>query len=228
MITAPIQIIPTGDGSHTLFNPSLDETYHSRHGAIAESKHVFIEHGLKALPKKTGPIRILEIGLGTGLNAFLTALVAEKMQLQVSYTALETFPVPLKITDQLNYPDILGGQELFDAIHRAEWGIPVPVGSHFSLTKNRLSIDDYVPLQNSFDLIYFDAFAPGKQPEIWEKTVLEKMHTTLDANGILVTYCAQGQFRRDLISCGFVVEELEGPPGKWEMTRGEKTVSSEQ
>jgi len=216
-----IKIIVTGDGSHSLFNEALDETYHSRHGAVQESLHVFIEHGFRHLVQTQQPklISILEVGFGTGLNALLTVAEAIEINIPVAYTSLETYPLSQEVWVKLNYPD---NNNLFKKLHQAEWENWNQINSHLRLLKLEKSLQDVElgPLQ--YDLIYFDAFAPNKQPELWELTVLDKVVKTLKSGGMFVTYCAKGQLKRDLKSLGLIVESLPGPPGKREMVRAIK------
>jgi tRNA U34 5-methylaminomethyl-2-thiouridine-forming methyltransferase MnmC len=219
-----IKIIVTDDGSHSLLNEALDETYHSRHGAIQESLYVFIEQGLNYVAEKQNPesISILEVGFGTGLNALLTVSEAIKKSISVAYTSLETFPLGREVWENLNYPD---SHNLYKALHQAGWQNWHEINSHFRLLKLEKSLQaaNLEPLQ--FDLIYFDAFAPSKQPEMWELPILEKVVNTLKSGGVFVTYCAKGQLKRDLKSLGLIVESLPGPPGKREMVRALKPDS---
>jgi tRNA U34 5-methylaminomethyl-2-thiouridine-forming methyltransferase MnmC len=216
-----IKIIVTADGSHSLFNEALDETYHSRHGAVQESLHVFIERGFRYLVQTQKPksISILEVGFGTGLNALLTLVEAIERDIPVTYTSLETYPLSKEVWLKLNYPDT---NNLFKELHLAEWEKWSQINSHFKLLKLEKSLQEVEldPLQ--YDLIYFDAFAPNKQPELWELTVLNKVVKTLKSGGMFVTYCAKGQLKRDLKSLGLIVESLPGPPGKREMVRALK------
>jgi tRNA U34 5-methylaminomethyl-2-thiouridine-forming methyltransferase MnmC len=213
----------TADGSHTLYLPEMDETYHSIHGAVTESMHVFIRNGLNACEKN--PVNILEIGFGTGLNAWLTAIEAEKSNRETFYTAYELFPLSEEI-GSLNYPKEYGKEHagLFSRLHQSDWGKSVQLTSFFSLKKIKEDITQ-TSVDSGFDLIYFDAFAPTKQPEMWTEDIFRKMFNSLSANGILVTYCAKGDVRRTLQKVGFAVEKLPGPPlGKREMLRGLKRM----
>lgn len=221
-----IQIIMTDDGSHSIFNATLNETYHSTHGAIRESDHVFIKQGLlyKLTEALTSPLQILEIGLGTGLNTFLTALRAIKGP-AIRYTTIEPYPLGSEIITQLNYPTFFQhdhGKDIFQTIHHSDWGVWKTVHQNFTLLKLRITLEELVPVPETYDLVYFDAFAPGKQQEVWQQHLLKKVFTGLVPTGILVTYCAQGQFKRDLASIGFNYETLPGPPGKKEMVRARK------
>lgn len=223
----PLKIIETSDGSHTLYNAALDETYHSTHGALTESLHVFIKEGLHHyLDKKTiSIINILEVGFGTGLNALLTCLEAEKLDIQVNYHSLEPFPIDVALLPHLNYTTDLteNSQQIFEQLHALAWEKSIQVTPHFSLTKSTVSLTEYKPAQ-VFDIVYFDAFAPRKQPELWELTALEKVVTPLRTAGIFVTYSAMGALKRNLKSLDMVVEAIPGPPGKREMTRGIKAA----
>lgn len=218
-----VEQIVTSDGSHSLYVPALDETYHSRHGAVQESEHVFIRHGLRYLiqsPRAYRPLRLLEVGFGTGLNALLT--YKNQWGQAVHYVSLETFPLDWELVKDLNYASESSLVPFFENLHQAEWGKSVALSSLFTLHKIQTSLLEYVPESSSFDLIYFDAFAPSKQPELWTEAVMKKMYDSLADGGVLVTYCAKGQLKRDLKACGFVVETLQGPPGKKEMVRATK------
>jgi tRNA U34 5-methylaminomethyl-2-thiouridine-forming methyltransferase MnmC len=222
-----MELIITGDGSHTLFDGQLDETYHSRHGAIRESIHVFIWNGLRYYINVSGKkdIRIFELGLGTGLNALLTANQAMKSGCRIFYAVIEPFPLQQELYRQLNYPELLpdtGSGKLLTEIHSAAWDVELPLSTHFTLTKEKVKFEDYHPEESSFDIFYYDAFAPGKQPEVWEPELLKKAFRMLKSAGILVTYCSQGKFKRNLREIGFRVEVLQGPPGKKEMVRAVK------
>ncbi|MGD1894201.1 MAG: tRNA (5-methylaminomethyl-2-thiouridine)(34)-methyltransferase MnmD [Cyclobacteriaceae bacterium] len=226
-----IQIIETGDGSHTLLNTTLDETYHSRHGAWRESEHVFIQHGLQYWLDShltASAIRIFEVGLGTGLNAWLTMMKAQAVsQVQFHYTALEPYPIAEVVLQQLNYvqQQEQAKKEYYAAIHQAAWNQPESLLENFTLDKQQIKLEDLEATEN-FDLVYFDAFAPNKQPELWEKPVIEKVTNLLNPSGVWVTYSAKGQLKRDLKSLGLQVETLSGPPGKAEMVRAIKSSSA--
>lgn len=222
-----MELIYTEDGSHTLYLKELNETYHSRHGAIQESMHVFIKNGLRYYLSKSAKkrIRLFELGLGTGLNALLTAIEAEKLKYHIDYEVIEPFPVPADLYRQLNYAQKLsrpGIENLLMNIHSQEWDVTQSLNDFFSIRKDKILFEDYPPVNEEFDLLYYDAFAPGKQAGIWESALLEKAHDMLIPHGILVTYCAQGKFKRDLRNIGFQVETLIGPPGKKEMIRATK------
>lgn len=213
-----LEIKQTADGSNTIYLPELNENYHSFHGAIQEANHVFIKNGLEQFVSKS-EISIFELGFGTGLNALLTNLWAERNKVKIQYTSIEAFPVPIDICKKMDYPSQLdhSSSEVYSKLVDAEWEQLVSLSKHFSIHKIKSSIQEWSNIHN-FDLIYFDAFGPRAQPEMWDLPILEKMFNLLRENGILVTYCAQGQFRRNLKSLGFKVESLPGPPGKREMT----------
>jgi len=222
-IPSEVHIIPTSDGSHTLLNKELDETYHSRHGALQESRYVFIQHGLEVVGnlQKT-PISILEVGFGTGLNTLLTLQCAIVDRLTIYYTTLEAFPIEETIWSQLNYAESADSKAQFEKLHRAEWDKNVEIESGFQLQKLHTTLQQVALEKNRFDLIYFDAFAPNKQPEMWHISMLQKIVEAMKSGGVFVTYCAKGQLKRDLQSLNLKVETLQGPPGKREMVRGTK------
>jgi tRNA U34 5-methylaminomethyl-2-thiouridine-forming methyltransferase MnmC len=216
----------TEDGSHTIYLPDINETYHSTHGAITESNHVFIKSGLEFI---TNPVRksisIFEVGFGTGLNALLTALYAEKKGLFVKYQSIEAFPLENQHIQNLNFAEKIGDgatANLFAKLHAAPWDEWFPVSDFFKLKKIKGLLQDFEDQGGIFDLCYFDAFAPSKQPEMWEISILEKIKKLLTEHGVFTTYSAKGQLKRDLKSMGFKVEALEGPPGKKEMVRAIK------
>lgn len=215
-----LQLIVTSDGSHSLLNTALDETYHSRHGALQESLHVFIHHGLHYFEEKNHPekINILEIGFGTGLNALLTAEDASKKTCPIRYVSLEAFPVEEAIWSKLNYASD-ESRSLFNKLHSAVWDTDESITGNFTLTKLLTTLQEIDLSAYTFDVIYYDAFAPNKQPEMWELPMLQKVVERLSPGGVFVTYCAKGQLKRDLKSLGLNVETLPGPPGKKEMIR---------
>lgn len=218
-----VEIIVTGDGSHTLRNHALQETYHSVHGAIRESLHVFIETGLMTLMGKgMEKICIFEMGFGTGLNALLTLDRARLYKQKVIYTVIEPYPLPENIWSALNYSDSLGNAREYNLLHHAPWQIATALDPYFELLKIRTTLQQYEPVNKCFDLIYYDAFAPSKQPELWQLPLLSKVAGTLRPGGVFVTYCAQGQLKRNLGVLSLDVETLPGPPGKKEMVRARK------
>jgi tRNA U34 5-methylaminomethyl-2-thiouridine-forming methyltransferase MnmC len=211
------QLQLTADGSHTLFLPDLNEHYHSVNGAIQESLHVYINAGFNQCRKKT--VLVLELGFGTGLNAFLTALEAEKQKVKVVYTALEKYPLTLEIIRQLNYSE--QDSDLFNQIHALDWGKSVSLTSFFTLHKIKTDFRDY-DYSGNYDVVYYDAFAPDKQPDVWPQELFDAIYASLHPEGIITTYCAKGMIRRRMKQSGFTVERIQGPPGKREMLRARK------
>jgi tRNA U34 5-methylaminomethyl-2-thiouridine-forming methyltransferase MnmC len=222
------EISTTKDGSHSLLNRELNETYHSVHGALQESVHVFIKNGFDFLAERSRSenISILEIGFGTGLNALLTLQRAHETKIPVQYTSLEAYPLAASIWQKLNYGESLGMTDDFARLHEAEWNAPAMIASHFRLHKRHTTLQQEELPSSVFDLIFYDAFAPGKQPEMWELPVLAKVATAMKPSAVFVTYCAKGQLKRDLKSLGLQVETLAGPPGKKEMVRAVKKAAS--
>ncbi len=215
------QIKITDDGSHTLYVASMDEHYHSHFGAITESAHIFINAGLASLDRCR--VSILEIGFGTGLNALLTALYAGEHDTVISFTSIEKYPLDAALVSQLNYGRIAGGsaQELFEAIHAAPWGAMTKITESFSLNKILSDLTADAP-HGLFDLVYFDAFGPDKQPEMWTDEVIGTVAAVTSPGSVFVTYSAKGSLRRRLTALGFDVTLLPGPPGKRVMTRAVK------
>jgi len=219
-----VEFITTQDGSHSLVSNQFGVTYHSRYGAIQESMHVFIRHGLNALLPSHPEIAILEIGFGTGLNALLTLRETTQHPVSVRYEAVEPFPVSVEDALSLNYtrqPGLGTFQEAFEQFHTCAWEKEVSVTPSFSFTKHPYKLEE-MHFEPRFHLVYFDAFAPGAQPELWTAETLEIVYQALKTNGILVTYCAKGAVKRSLKEIGFQVETLQGPPGKREMIRCRK------
>ena len=218
-----LKIITTRDGSHSLLNEQLDETYHSRHGALQESQHVFIKHGLDFLKnKKEQPIQIFEVGFGTGLNALLTLEETLTHKLNVHYTTLEAFPIEPGIWSQLNYADSMESKNWFEKLHTVKWNEWIALSPVFQFRKLHSTLQQVKLERNQFDLVYFDAFAPNKQPELWELPMLQKVADSMKPGGVFVTYCAKGQLKRDLQNINLEIETLPGPPGKREMVRAIK------
>ena len=220
------EIIITGDGSHSFSVPELNVAYHSIHGAIQESMHVYIKTGLidSGLFDYVGVHHILEVGFGTGLNALLTLVEADTHKNRIYYTAIEPYPLHETETSQLNYCKQLNlphYQRLFEKMHQCEWEEMIEITEYFRLTKIKCNLIDF-STENSFLIIYFDAFAPNAQPELWTKTDFDKMYSILQPDGILVTYCSKGDVRRAMIAAGFQVEKLQGPMNKREMLRARK------
>ena len=215
------KLIVTDDGSHNLYVPGIDEHYHSRFGAITESRHIFINAGLASLPP--GDTSILEVGFGTGLNALLTAMHAGKEKIRVSYTSLEKYPLDVEVISRLNYGSMAGeeGQELLTAIHTAPWNSTAAITGWFTLEKRLTDLTTEDPA-GIYDLVYFDAFGPDKQPEMWSETVMRRIAAVTHPGSVFVTYSAKGDLKRMLRSLGFEVKLLPGPPGKRVITRAVK------
>lgn len=222
-----LKIITTEDGSHSLYHEGLQETYHSFHGAYRESIHVYMIYGLDSWlaknPRKF-PIRIFEVGFGTGLNAWLTLVWAEQNQVPVLYHTIEPFPIEEEVYSKLNYIEHDHGiwhfHKYFEALHQAPWNEGGPVSEYFNFKKDSVTLEE-AQLYPS-DVVFYDAFAPRKQPELWTKEILEKVTKMMRPGGLLTTYSSKGQLQRDLKDCGLNVEIVPGPPGKKEMTRGWK------
>lgn len=213
----------TADGSSTLFSPRFDQHYHSVHGAIQESMHVFIKAGLEARDwQREEPVHIFEMGLGTGLNAWLTWI--SERGYPVHYTALEAYPLSRDQWSRLNFPQQLhapDGQTRLNALHEADWNKSQLLGEGFALKKVQNRLEDFEP-ENKYDLVYWDAFAPGAQPELWTEEVFRRIFEWMNPAGIWVSYCAKGVVRRALQAAGLEVERIPGPPGKREMLRARK------
>lgn len=218
------EVIVTADGSVTIHLPEWNEQYHSKHGAITEAIHVFINAGLnyyiEKLPNQS--ISILEIGFGTGLNSFLTFLESDKRDIKINYTGIEAYPIEVAVIEKLNYAEQLNSNKTdFLALHLANWGEQASLNSNFNLTKRQQFFSDIKDV-NVFDVIYFDAFGARVQPDLWTEPIFSSMYLALKKNGVLVTYAAKGSVRRAMQAVGFTVERLPGPPGKREMLRATK------
>jgi tRNA U34 5-methylaminomethyl-2-thiouridine-forming methyltransferase MnmC len=212
------KIIFTKDGSHSIFLKEINETYHSIHGSISESNHVFIQNGLKNNLKKH--LKILEIGFGTGLNALLTLINADKKN--IKYTSIEPFPLEEAIYNKLNFHELLNiNKDIFLQLHYCNWETDIHISDNFTLHKTKCTLENYKCNEQN-DIIFFDAFAPEKQSEMWKKSILKKCFKLISHGGYLVTYCAKGVVKRTLKEIGFDVESLPGPPGKREMIRAKK------
>ncbi|NEM96106.1 tRNA (5-methylaminomethyl-2-thiouridine)(34)-methyltransferase MnmD [Pontibacter burrus] len=223
-----LEIRQTKDGSNTLYVPELNEHYHSVHGAMQESQHVFIKHGLEHALEQKPDVKILEVGFGTGLNAILTFPFALAQKAFVQYDTLEKYPLTQDVVEQLHFEKFILNPELFDyykQMHAAPWNEPVDLIPYFTLQKIHETLEEFCPPDAYYDVVYFDAFAPEKQPELWTEEVFAKLYRAVRPGGVLVTYCAKGSFKRALKAAGFIVEALPGPPGKREMTRGIRPVA---
>ena len=208
------RLLRTGDGSFTFWIPGVDETYHSRHGARQESMHVFIENGLWAVEGEE--VSVLEVGMGTGLNVYLTERCRRG---KVRYTALEPYPLEEEVVKEL-VEAMDEGSEFMRALHGAEFGKEVELAEGFYMTKKKVGLE--LLLEGNYDVIYYDAFGPRVEPDLWTLVRMQQCNNLLNPGGLFVTYCAKGEVRRNLQSAGFVVERLAGPPGKREMLRARK------
>jgi tRNA U34 5-methylaminomethyl-2-thiouridine-forming methyltransferase MnmC len=217
----------TDDGSHTIAIPELNVTYHSKHGAIQESMHVFIKEGLQFLLKnlnaKAETINILEVGFGTGLNAWLSLNEAIKHNQKMFYQTIEPYPLSIDKAEKLNYPSIFNTdfEKYFLNLHTCEWNKEILIHPLFLFEKLAASLQSFTT-NKKFHLIYFDAFDPNVQPELWAEQIFIKLFKMLLNNGILVTYSSKGIVRRAMLAAGFSVEKLKGPPGKREIIRAIK------
>lgn len=218
------EIIITADGSTTIRIPDWNENYHSSHGAIQEAKHVFIANGLD-LFKNQAEISILEIGFGTGLNAFITFLETLNKE-KVNYVGVEAYPISADEALQMNYVNELQAQEytsIFSKMHSCDWEKEILIASHFNFTKRQQLFQD-IEDKNQYNLIYFDAFGFPLQPELWSELIFKKMFDALLPNGVLVTYACRTSIKNAMIAAGFTIEKLPGAPGKREMLRATKNV----
>lgn len=223
-----IDIITTNDGSHSLYNAELDETYHSRHGAIQESQYVYIQQGLDHITKDTN-VRIFEVGFGTGSNLLLTInYLLEHSAVRLDYVTIEKYPISIGKLQQLNYLDFCINDEaraLYSKAQEASWNETLELHPRLTFTKMHADIHEYLP-QAGIDLVYYDAFAPSKQTDIWDLEILRKIHTQMSLGGVLVTYCSQGEFKRKLKTLDMEVTTLPGPPFKKEMIRATKITNA--
>ena len=217
-----LEIQTTADGSTTIYLPDMDEHYHSVNGAVIESLHIYIGNGLLAHSGKV--LSLLEIGFGTGLNAIQTLITCENQKIKLHYTTYEKYPLNQKITDQLNFDLEEKYLALYRQIHQAEWNRPVEITPQFTIHKIEADLTNEKIFGN-FDVVYFDAFAPDKQPDLWNEVIFKNIYDRMNENGILVTYCAKGVVRRLLNSIGFTTFRLPGPPGKREILQAKKVVS---
>ena len=216
------QLVQTKDQSATIFVPELDEHYHSVHGALAESEHVYISAGLKALPENLTEINLLEMGFGTGLNAWLTLRETRDSPKTIRYHAIEKYPLALAEAESLNYAQG-SDQGDFMALHRLEWGAWHQLNEAFGILKENTDLRNFES-SLQYNLIYFDAFAPSAQPSLWSRAIFEKLYDLMADDGVLVTYCVKGEVRRNMAAAGFAVEKIPGPPGKREMARAFKSA----
>lgn len=217
------RIINTSDGFKTVYLPGMDERYHSVNGAFTESNYVFLEKGYRFQTTKTP--KVFEVGFGTGLNCLLTALESEKQYKKTTFYTIEKYPLKYELIKQLNYGALISekARTIYKEIHRCGWNKPIQISNFFELIKlNRDLLSDSLEDVPNCDVIYFDAFGPDKQSEMWSPEIFQKIYNRTSQNGVFVTYSAKGLVRRQLASCGFKMERLPGPPGKNQMLRGIK------
>jgi tRNA U34 5-methylaminomethyl-2-thiouridine-forming methyltransferase MnmC len=215
-------IIVTDDGSHTVYDRELNESYHSRFGALQESRHIFISAGLEAFSTAGDNILILEVGLGTGLNALLSLQHALRSQTGIRYFAVEPRPLEETVYSKLNYPllpELADAGRYFIQLHRASFGRNVRITPFFDLRKSRMKIEEVRLPARAFHLVFFDAFSPDVQPELWTEAVFRRISDSMTDNGILLTYSCKGTVKKALVSAGFKLQKLPGPPGKREFIR---------
>ena len=221
------EIIVTMDGSHSIAIPDMGVTYHSTHGAIQESMHVFIESGLRYINhtlNTPGTLSVLEMGFGTGLNALLTLAEAEKNRQKIYYETIELYPLEAKTIESLNYCEQMQREDLtplFNLMHTCKWNTIIEISDYFSFRKNNMGLTDFTT-DKHFNLVYFDAFAPDKQPDLWTVAIFEKLYNCMQPGGVLTTYCSKSIVRKAMTAAGWMVEKIPGPPHKREMVRASK------
>jgi len=217
-------LVMTQDGSYTLYSKDHRVTYHSKYGAIQESNHVFVDSGLLPVLKKQDKISILELGFGTGLNVLLTwKNIVDIDTVHVDYHSFDVYPLPEDLLNACVYEDHLKiPTTISKNILTSDWDKLIEVDSRFTLTKHNKDILEETLTDNYFDIVYFDAFSPESQPELWSASLFEKIYESMTGQAVLVTYCAKGEVKRILKKIGFTLESLPGPPGKREMTRATK------
>ncbi len=218
------KIIVTNDNSKSLFVPSLNETYHSTNGALQEARHIFVNNGLSYFDSQKS-ISVFEMGFGTGLNALVTLQFSNEKKIKINFSCIEKYPLPVNLIEELDHPttaQLTEFSEEYYHLHHSDWNELIEINPNFQFTKQKTDLVDFKSEISDIDIVFFDAFAPQIQPELWTKESLKKMYDLLRVGGILVTYCAQGEFKRVLKSLGFLVEGLPGPIGKREITRAVK------
>ncbi|MBK7173049.1 MAG: tRNA (5-methylaminomethyl-2-thiouridine)(34)-methyltransferase MnmD [Bacteroidales bacterium] len=223
------KLVMSEDGSHTLMSGVFKEHYHSTHGAIQESRHIFLQAGYHYVHQEVNEIRLLEIGFGTGLNALLTCMESRLLHSRTCYITLEPFPITEESRKSLNYPSLLeqpDAQQYFSHMHEAAWAKEQEISEWFRFTKLKVGINEFQGESETFDLVYFDAFSPETQPEMWTEEVFGKLFLVLKPGGCLVTYSCKGIVKRALRSAGFSIQKLPGPPGKREILRALKPINS--
>jgi tRNA U34 5-methylaminomethyl-2-thiouridine-forming methyltransferase MnmC len=226
------RLLITEDGSHSIELPGKQVTYHSRHGAISESVHVFIEAGYRywwQQHPQANTCRVFEMGLGTGLNALLTFRESQQRQHNIHYTAVDIAPLDMSFVEALNYCQILQQdalQPVLLQLHTCSWGTRHQLAPHFTFEKVNTALQQFAG-QSPFDIVYYDAFAPNAQPELWTEEIFQRLYNMLSPGGVLVTYCSKGAVQRAMKAAGFTIEKLPGPPHKREMVRAKKIGSKD-
>ena len=219
------KIILTQDGSHSIYVPQLQETYHSTHGARQEAEHIFIKEALSIAAQQKQSLNVLEIGFGTGLNAYLSMQYALKHSLRINYYGIEKYPVSKEEIGLLNYhQDIVENKSYFQKLHQSQWGSSELIAGEFYLEKMQVDFREMKLANQYFDVVYFDAFGPDVQPELWSAAIFQMIHQSMKSGGIMTTYSVKGDVRRAMKSVGFEVSKIPGPPGKREITRAIKIV----
>ncbi len=220
-MTNNTSIVLTEDGSSTIISPIFKERYHSKYGAQTESQVVFLDAGLNHFANLDETICVLEMGFGSGLNALMTWEYADSLEKKVSYTGYEKYPIKEELATELNYGKLYKSQREFLSLHTSKVKQTHSLSSFFQFELRHEDIET-VDEKNKYHVIYFDAFAPSAQEELWTTEIFSKLYASLKSGGVIVTYCAKGQVKRNLKAAGFSVEGLPGPPGKREMTRAIK------
>lgn len=220
------RVIHTDDGSASIYAPAFDASYHSTHGALQESRHVFVAAGLAHVAPGKDVVHVLECGFGTGLNLFASLAWVAGRDIKLDYTGLEAFPLSPALLSATDYGSLPGlaplvrlSPKLISDVHASTWPSDLELDGALGVLRKRNRRIETLEAESVYDVVYYDAFAPRAQPELWTQDVFARLHRALKPGGVLVTYCVQGQVRRDLEAVGFDVVKLPGPPGKREMTR---------
>lgn len=222
-----MKLVITEDNSHTIYNEEIGEHYHSTHGAIQESAHIFINSGLRESKSVSSNLNILEIGMGTGLNVLLTYVESDLSGKRINYVSVEAYPVEKEIYNKLNYAELLGNpllNKVLNEIHEKPWNVPFYLTDSFILNKINAQIQDVQLAENVFDVVYFDAFSPQSQPELWTEEMFKNIYNSMKNNGVLTTYSSKGDVKRALKNAGFKIEILAGPIGKRHIIRAIKEI----
>lgn len=216
-----ISIIKTNDGSNTLYSNMFNDQYHSIFGAFQESQFIYIQTGLNYCEQNS--LKIFEVGFGTGLNAILTFIEGFKKKINIEYHAIELFPIGIETINQLNYFEFLSNDQksIYKELHECNWNKKIKISENFTFRKIKYDFNNYI-FNEKYGLIYFDAFAPEKQPNMWSGENFAKLYDTLNNKGILTTYSSKGLVKNNLRKAGFKVTRLDGPKGKRHILRAQK------